>query len=538
MKKIRFNHITIIFFFLFFVLGLKVCADYLVTPDEPLHRINGFISLKYIVELFSINLKNTEIFNEIPNLYNDWRKTYGVAFDLPLSLLELLFNLNIENSFLLRHYLNFLIFFTSVIYFFILAKRITKNEKLAFLGVLILVSTPRIFSHSFYNSKDIIFLSLFIISIYYLLELINKFSYKKLFLSCLFCALASNIRIIGIFLPFLTIIFYYFLDNKYKIKKDLYFVAYLIFLYFFLLYFSWPFLWESPIKNLLSIIKESSSYPNHWNFKILYLGKYINPETLPWHYFFIWFFSTTPVLFIMFIIYGIVYFLKKYLPFFLKINFSKNIQLWKNREDMNILFLFLCFFIPLFIVITLNSTLYNGWRHLFFIYPVLIIISLFGLKNIFKKFTKYIIFIPFLISLQLLSNFYFIYKSHPVQNVYFNFISKPFIKGNLPIDYWGLGNKTSIDFLVIKKNTFNISSSSFTPLSNLKYSNKKDFSYSENIKFLGTQKKNKNKSDFIFTNFYYNRDPKNVEKFKIPKNYKSYYKLKIDGIVVNEVFAK
>ena len=199
MKKIRFNHITIIFFFLFFVLGIKVCADYLVTPDEPLHRINGFISLKYIVDLFSINLKNTEIFNEIPNLYNDWRKTYGVAFDLPLSSLELLFNLNIENSFLLRHYFNFLIFFTSVIYFFILAKRITKNEKLAFLGVLILVSTPRIFSHSFYNSKDIIFLSLFIISIYYLLELINKFSYKKLFLSCLFCALASNIRIIGIF---------------------------------------------------------------------------------------------------------------------------------------------------------------------------------------------------------------------------------------------------------------------------------------------------------------------------------------------------
>ena len=194
----------------------------------------------------------------------------------------------------------------------------------------------------------------------------------------------------------------------------------------------------------------------------MYLGKYINPEILPWHYFFVWFFSTTPVLFIIFIICGIVYFLQKYLPFFLKISFSKNTQLWKSREDMNILFLFLCFFIPLFIVITLNSTLYNGWRHLFFIYPVLIIISLFGLKNIFKKFNKYIIFICVLISLQLLSNFYFIYKSHPVQNVYFNFISKPFIKGNLPIDYWGLGNKTSIDFLVSKKNSFNISSSSFT----------------------------------------------------------------------------
>ena len=81
-----------------------------------------------------------------------------------------------------------------------------------------------------------------------------------------------------------------------------------------------------------------------------------------------------------------------------------------------------------------------------------------------------------------------------------------------------------------------ISQALVLPLNNLKYSNKK-VSYSENIKFLGIEK-NKNKSDFIFTNFYYNRDPKNVEKFKIPKNYKSYYKLKIDGIIINEVFAK
>ena len=42
----------------------------------------------------------------------------------------------------------------------------------------------------------------------------------------------------------------------------------------------------------------------------------------------------------------------------------------------------------------------------------------------------------------------------------------------------------------------------------------------------------------MFTNYYYNRDPKNEEKYKIPKNYKSYYKLIINGITVNEVFSK
>mgnify|MGYP006262150223 FL=1 len=124
-----------------------------------------------------------------------------------------------------------------------------------------------------------------------------------------------------------------------------------------------------------------------------------------------------------------------------------------------------------------------------------------------------------------------------MQNIYFNFISKPFIEGNLPVDYWGSGNKKTIDYLISNRSNFSISTSSFTPLINLKYSDGK-IPYSQNINFYGTQKNKKNKSDFVFTNYYYNRDPKNEEKYKIPKNYKSYYKLIIDGIIVNEVFAK
>ena len=52
------------------------------------------------------------------------------------------------------------------------------------------------------------------------------------------------------------------------------------------------------------------------------------------------------------------------------------------------------------------------------------------------------------------------------------------------------------------------------------------------------KKKFKEVSDFIFTNYYYNKNPKNMEKFQIPKSYTSYYKLIIEGIIVNEVFTK
>ena len=539
-KKVLSNLITTIFFLIFLCIGSLIFNDYPVTPDEPLHRINGFISLKYIFELFIPDSLLLSELGNIPDLNNDWRKTYGVLFDLPLSSIEILFNLNIQDAFLLRHFLTFLIFFISTIFFFYLLKiHLKTNNFLSLLGVLILISAPRIFSNSFYNGKDILFLSLIIIATFYCLNLLKNFNKKNLFLACLFCAFASNIRIMGIYLPVLTYIFYVFLPDDQKLKKNINFFLYFFLGYFLILYITWPFLWLNPLENFFSILKESASYPIHWDFEILYLGNYLSPENLPWHYFFIWFLSTTPIIFVFIILFGIFIFLKQYINFFLKITFDKNLKLWKTSDQMTLLFIFLCFFIPIFFVITLNSTLYNGWRHLYFVYPFLIYLAIYGLNNISDIFNNnFKNFLTTLVVIQIISNIYFIFKTHPVQNIYFNFVSKPYIENNLPVDFWGLGNKKTIDFLLSQRINFRVANSSFTPLNNLKYSLKPEFSYSKNITFLGTQEKNKNTSDFIFTNYYYNRNPKNMEKFKIPENYKSYYKLIIDGIIVNEVFTK
>ena len=93
----------------------------------------------------------------------------------------------------------------------------------------------------------------------------------------------------GIYLPVLTFIFYVFLPDNQKLKKNLNFFLYFFLGYFLILYITWPFLWLNPVENFFSILKESASYPIHWDFEILYLGKYLSPESLPWHYFFIWF---------------------------------------------------------------------------------------------------------------------------------------------------------------------------------------------------------------------------------------------------------
>ena len=301
----------------------------------------------------------------------------------------------------------------------------------------------------------------------------------------------------------------------------------------------WPYLWLDPFNNFIFALKESTNYPAFWNFEVLYLGRYINPENLPWHYFFIWFLSTTPFIFLLTIIFGIYYFIKKYLIFFLKINFNKNFFLWKNTIQMTQLYTFLVFFIPIFFVICLNSTMYSGWRHLFFVYPPLIFLSMQVLSYLETKhnlhFFKYFFVFIFI---QLVSNIFFIYKSHPVQNIYFNFFSTKLVSGKLPLDYWGIGNKATINYLLSKNSIIKISTGSYTPLNNVYYSINKENSYTDKLKIYGTSIQSKIRSDYIFTNYYYNKNPKFLKKYIIPDDFKSYYKLIINGNVVNEVFKR
>jgi len=528
-----------LFFIFYFCVGLFIYKDYNITPDEPLHRVNGFISLKYILDLFSININLSDFVESIPSIKNDWRNTYGVIFDLPVAILEVLFKIeNIRDVYLIRHLLNFLIFFISTIFFFRLINLHFKSKLMSIFGVLILILSPRIFSHSFYNSRDLVFLSLIIISIYYNVKLLNYQHLKYLILAAVFSAFATNCRIIAIYIPFLTILFYYFKDFEEKSNFSLIkFSIYYLSIYFLIIFLFWPFLWPNPLNNFVYALVESSNYPAWWDFKTLFLGKYLNPEFIPWYYFFLWFFLTTPIFFSILIIFGLFLFLRNLLRSFLRINNNTKDLLWKNRIEMNEVYFFLFFFIPLFFVVTLNSTLYNGWRHLFFLYPLLI---LFGIKyfNYVYNYLNKKIFSLFLIFLfiQFTLNILFIIQSHPVQNIYFNYIAKHFISNMLPYDYWGSGNKVTIDKLLKLDNSkkIKLSVSSYTNLNKMKKlynANDKD-----RLVIFGTA--NKQLADYIFTNYYYERNPLIAKKYSIPDNFYPYIKLKINGIKINEIYKK
>ena len=123
---------------------------------------------------------------------------------------------------------------------------------------------------------------------------------------------------------------------------------------------------KKPIENFLFTLNFFSEVPWQGN-KVFYLGSFYESDNLPWHYTIVWIGITTPL------IYTAVFFCSV-LTLFKKNKLSK----------FNINYCFLIYLtLPLILVVLLKPIQIDGWRHFYFLYPVIIIITLniFNFKN-------------------------------------------------------------------------------------------------------------------------------------------------------------
>ncbi|MCA9409446.1 MAG: hypothetical protein KC733_12205, partial [Candidatus Omnitrophica bacterium] len=322
------------------------------------------------------------------------------------------------------------------------------SRKWALLSTIMLILSPRLFAHSFFNSKDMIFLSLFTISVFSLLKFIEKRNFKITVIHALTTALAVDVRIPGVLLLALTwmgvgLSLCWPKSGKKEIKRNIVMlVIYTICALGFIVLF-WPILWSNPIHHFVEAFQEMSKYPSDG--KVLYFGKYVFSTQLPWHYVPGWIFITTPLLYSFLFIIGCCH---------LAVRVQQNKEIVFNAVILG------WFFIPLMAVIIFKSVMYDAWRQMFFIYPALIIIAASGtrflydwimkLQNRVKKRVSAIIFKSLLIG-YLLSILVTMMQYHPFQNVYFNSVLGPdlsFVKYKFDLDYWGLSYRNALEYIL------------------------------------------------------------------------------------------
>jgi len=435
------------FFGLLLLLGLWLHRDYGVSADEPNNHLNGLVQVKYVAQLFFPKVvEQQQSAAQIPDIRQFKDSDHGVAFEVPLALLSFFFTHNDSRAFyFMRHLCNFFVFVVGVYALYTLARWYLADWRYGLLAAALLVVSPRLFAEAFYNSKDIVFMACFVISMTTLLYAWQQPTTGRILLHALATALAVNVRVQGLLIILFSLPLLLFRTTKPTDKSSViktcsvYLGASIV-----LIIAGWPYLWSLSWTELWHASDKINHYP--WNGSVLYLGHVFQVpfEGLPWHYIPVWIFVTTPVTYSLSACIGLGY-------VFFSLATSRHRALQQCVDLLVIAWLF----IPLLIVITLHPVIYNGWRHLYFVYPAVVLLAVRGLALLFRTIKSAHLFRRQLAVLYLLVvsseigyTIWRMVQAHPYEYVYFSFLPPHKAEQLFELDYWGLSYRRGLEWIL------------------------------------------------------------------------------------------
>ncbi len=447
-EKYLLNWIPILFFVLLFCAGWILHDDYGGFTDELSEVEVAAVNFKSILSILGIPEKLPAIPTVNPDSLveiQDYQyKFYGSAVMMPSLFILLLPGKTINTAQFLnfRRFYTFLNFFLALICSFFLFRLRFHNQWIALLGVTMLVLSPRFFAESFYNEKDMIFFSWFLISLFGIgLYFFKRSTFGLIIFSAAF-GLTVNTRNFGIVLlpAFIILSVIELLNSKNRNRKDWILIFFTCGVSLLFYYLFTPFLWLDPIRNFFSSLQFSARQVGIGDAE-LFIGNFIAPKDI-WYYIPVWMGITIPFFYLVLFLIRIVSLTKSCIRNKMPIRFSKP-DLWD----------FFCFSIIAVSIIGIavfKAVIYHGWRHSYFLYGPFICLSVAGFFDLWtislptKKsnlIKNMLLVITCLISF--LSTGLWMVRNHPFDFVYFNEIGRYFAQ-QFTRDYWGVASKRCI----------------------------------------------------------------------------------------------
>ena len=437
-KKIIEIAVVCVFFFTYLVVGFSIYKDYGISADEQVDYRRGQVNF------------DRWMGGSLAEFQNQCTQSQTICY-YPSAFSMLLYAFapsgDTQTIYLRRHLLTFAFFACSVFIFYLIGKKIFKDWKLGLLGALFLIISPRIFAHSFYNPKDIPFLSAYVISIYTLLLLLEKKNILTAILHGLAIGLVCSIRTPGLVIIPITLLFYLFdlflSRDKWKsyLKAGIFLFIDLI-LAAALVYWFTPYLYTNAVANFIQIFNVMKQFP--WVNYHLYMGKDIENQ-IPWHYSIVWFWISSPVL------YGILFGAGCFAIAMRSIQSKTRDHFFALRDFYLV---GACWFLPLASVIVMKSVIYTDNRQMYFIYPALLLFAVYGFKFLTDILRQKTLHWQWLTAIILIAGLaypvYFMVRYHPYQYTYFNFLAgskMSVVKQRFGLDTWGVSVKEGLEYI-------------------------------------------------------------------------------------------
>lgn len=442
-----------LFGFLFFIYSFFSISDYGINWDEPIHFYRGQAYLNFFS---SVGQKTYgDLGNQRTSVYKDrnHEPVYYLSNDCCHPVLNgILYSLSNKIFFerlgllpdieayslmgiMLSSFLVFLLTWFVVSEFNVISGIIA--------GVSLFIY-PVFLAETHFNVKDppeTVFYATCLILIYYA---VKKLSWKMLILAGIFFGLAWGSKFNILFLPILIIpwlIFHFFINKNNalfkRLQTKLFFlliIPIIVILGFVIFFASWPYLWQSPIDNMISVfawykhIGTSTNYESEF----LFFGFNIYPI--------VWIIFTTPLAILILSAIGVIESLQ---------TIAK-----KDKKKSLLLLVLLWFFVPIVRASLPNASIYGGVRQIMEYIPAMAVLSGIGVSSLNKRFKSKNLrfFLSVLIACLFIFNVLEIVKIHPNETVYFNQLAgglKGAYRKNIPEAGGDLGNvyKQGIDWV-------------------------------------------------------------------------------------------
>ncbi len=427
------------------LLGLAIWRDYGMSLDLPQSRNIGMTNLRYVAEKIAPSFLESpsqrSAFSAFPLALPDFTdRDYGVAYELPVTLMERLLDLQTARAiFQFRHLCTFLVSWVGILAMYGIGKRRYGGDwRLGLIAAGLLVFSPHLFGEFFYNDKDAVFMALSLVATYTTIRFIEQPTWRWALWHALACAVAIDVRLMAVLWPAATLVLLGWRAawGEYRQcnwKQAVGAVGLYILLLPGLVVLLWPNLWAAPGHNF----KEAFNNMKHfrWEGPILYRGELVNSLHLPWHYSFIWIGVTTPLLQLGLLLIGLGVLAWQLL--------CRGWRLYTlcTREWQDLLFLALGTG-PLVAVLVFHSVLYDGWRQLYFVYPSLLLVALRGLTATASwlrgrpRLLQGILTV--VVAAGVLSSAGQMVWMHPYESLYFNILAGPHVTEQYEQDYWGI----------------------------------------------------------------------------------------------------
>ena len=344
------------------LVGALTLDDYHGTYDAPHQRPIGRAALDYLAG------DGERAFDQL-----HWDRYYGAAFEAPLILTERAFGLEGRGIYLSRNILTHLLFLVGGVFCYLLALRMFNSRWLALLALVLYLLHPRIYAHSFNNSKDIPFLVMFMVSLWLVHRAFRRDTLTAFLLCGVGVGLLVNLRIMGVLL-FAAVLALRALDLAFASSREERMRITLTGAGFALIatltyYASLPVLYTDPVGRFAELLSVLSAHPR--DDYSLFRGEWFYPRGgPPWDYVPVWVGITTPPATLLLALAGAVALAWRALR-----------RPLHALRDGPLRFGLLLAALPVATVaavVILESNIHGGWHHLYFLYAPLLLLAVWG----------------------------------------------------------------------------------------------------------------------------------------------------------------